>query len=321
MYILICGLILGQATFAQRFTSQNHVLYLHSNSNLFELSGHITESNFPSDSVRIYLYREQIQGGVELVDSIYSFGQKGVYSFSRMVQGNYYIKAVGSNKHHATYYGDSPVWVKSSAIVLRQNMKNRDINLLQKQDLNGLANLSGNVSYGETSLFHSPGDPAENVKVYLLQNNQVVACANTNPFGNYTFSGIPLLSYSIYVDLPGKSTSGSKVVFNSSKKTIEKLNFKIETSTIEVTGSATSTNTSLMETKEVQVYPNPFTRLLHTTAEGRHEITIIDFTGKEIFKKTGINESVLELDNLLPGVYLMRIEANGTHRVMRITKQ
>jgi hypothetical protein len=93
-------------------------------------------------------------------------------------------------------------------------------------------------------------------------------------------------------------------------------------------------NTILLKTGEksieLQVYPVPFTNHLNAeielTAADEIKVTIISAAGflqKEITLKGNKGENKIQLnnlDNLLPGIYLMKVRVNDTIIIKRIMK-
>lgn len=318
VFLLLTQLLIGQISGKQR-----QVLLLSTNSPFYELSGQVTKQNFALDSAVVYLYREQIQGTVELVDSVQTFGKGGKYVFDRMISGAYYIMAKPyTSKADAinTYYGGSPVWIRSKAILLRQDMLQRNIDLLAENYTKGVARVSGTIKYGDTDLHHNYGEPAAYVPVVLMLNNQVYKRTYTNSKGFYQFNNVLLSQFDLIVDMPGKSTSGKEIRFTSSYKNASGTDFIVEESTVEET-SFTGVQ-DFGEVRTTTLYPNPCKNRLAINSDNHwKELSIIDFTGKEQLNTEYEQGKELNIEQLEKGMYFLILK-NGTEQyVMRFTKQ
>ena len=322
-FLSIIGvLILGFSSLNAQISRNEHQLIFLSSQSLFELSGSITEGHFQIDSAIVYIYREQIQGIVELVDSIHSFGSKGKYSFNKMVPGTYYLRAKPNNPNNDfidTYYGGSAVWINSKAIILRQNMTNKIIDLSKESDFKGNANISGKVEYGKGDINFPIGENAKNIPVLVMQNNTVIRRTLTDSEGNFNIKNLPIMNYNLVVDYPGKSMVGHLVKLNSSKTKVEEQNFILEKSTVNFIGMSTGLVSEKSETP--LIYPNPCkNELFLQYVDERTAYSILDYTGKT--RITGENESLKPIDVsiLESGTYFLLLERSGERKVVKITK-
>lgn len=320
--VLLLSLFGLSNTVAQISNNERQPIFLSTNS-LFNLSGTVTQGNFTSDSVVVYIYREQVQGTVELVDSTFSFGIKGKYGFTNMVSGTYYLRAKQLNKSKSfidTYYGESAVWINSKAIILRQNMTNKTINLEKESDFNGTASISGNVEYGTGDINFPIGENAKNIPVIIMQNGTIIRRTTTNSNGDFSFNNIPIMNYKLVVDYPGKSMVAHSIGLNSSNIKVDNQNFILEKSTVNFKGSTNSFNE--FESGKLNVYPNPCKESLYLKNAQRVEtFTIIDYTGKT--KLTGNLEQLeyIDLSTLNSGVFFLLLEGVGEREVIKITKE
>ncbi len=70
----------------------------------------------------------------------------------------------------------------------------------------------------------------------------------------------------------------------------------------------------------ITVYPNPTTgRINIAGTEGAQEINLYDISGHKVLAKTNTNE--IDLSVYAPGVYVLRVVANGVSRQVRVVKQ
>jgi hypothetical protein len=77
------------------------------------------------------------------------------------------------------------------------------------------------------------------------------------------------------------------------------------------------------ETNELKVYPNPFEHNFTIAPDESQElsVTLIDLTGRELVKTQEIQQPTTLGDQLVPGIYLLRINENGRTTVKRMVKK
>tara|TARA_B100000508_G_C11465744_1_gene282331 strand:- start:22087 stop:23043 length:957 start_codon:yes stop_codon:yes gene_type:complete len=307
---------------AQISRTERQIIFL-SSQNLFELAGQVTQSNFQSDSAVIYLYREQIQGTVELVDSIHSYNNQGRFSFRKMVSGTYYIRAKSLNTNNNfidTYYGGSAVWINSKAIVLRRDMINRTIDLEKMNVFLGSAEISGKVEYGSGDINFPIGEEAKNIPVLILHNGSVIRRTVTDENGKYRFSNVPIMNYSLVVDYPGKSMVEHLISLNSSKNKVENQDFVLEKSTVRFKGGATGLVAT--QDKLLKVFPNPCRSKLNLKNADRFTgYKLLDYTGKERITGATIENEAIDISLMESGIYFLILEGSNAKEVVRITKE
>jgi hypothetical protein len=79
----------------------------------------------------------------------------------------------------------------------------------------------------------------------------------------------------------------------------------------------------VVEANELKVYPNPFERTFTIEPNGSEEfnVSLIDLTGRELVKTQLIQQPTTLGDQLVPGIYLLRINENGRTTVKRMVKK
>jgi hypothetical protein len=77
------------------------------------------------------------------------------------------------------------------------------------------------------------------------------------------------------------------------------------------------------EMNELKVYPNPFEHNFIVEPDESQElsVTLIDLTGRELVKTQVIQQPTTLGDQLVPGIYLLRINENGRTSVRRMVKK
>lgn len=309
---------------SQMSSIERHPIFMGTES-FHSLQGQVLRANFTTDSVVVYLYREQTQGIVELVDSVFSFGKNGAYKFERMVIGTYYLKARTyrpDEKFVDTYYGDDPAWITSKAIILRNDMTGRTINLIIEGNAIGMANINGEVTHGTTSPTALEGSPAKHIPVLLMNDDYLMRRAYTDKDGKYNFQNVPIANYHVIVDFPGKSMLPHSVALNSGNDSKSDVDFIIEKSSITAPGPDHSTSLNLHSEADFKVYPNPFEHeIFLNSTESFNHFYVIDLTGKTIISRELIENSSIDLSELEKGVYYLILKGEQESKIHQIIKK
>lgn len=302
----ILGLTVCSAVAQYRMVHQP--IFLNINSSFHEISGYVRDQGNPVDSCVIYLFREQSQGNVELVDSVWSFDQNGEYRFPKMVEGAYYIQARDwHNQLIPTYYGDVSFWAESRAILLQGDMKSRNIELLNLQrSSGGNAELKLKAVYGSDILGKNPGDPAEDVSVILRNGiGSEVFFGVTQKDGSLSVSDLMAVNGQIILDVPGKSMIPLELDFSEVK---DELRFSIEKR--EIIQEYAAYEIEEAGKPIVNIWPNPVVDHLMISspvANDPLEWSIMDFQGKQV--DSGVLESgagIIDMSAHPAGVYFLK---------------
>lgn len=167
---------------------------------------------------------------------VLSAGGAGGYTFPTLYYGDYIAKAVAdtTNSLYATsvgtYYSNKTYpfqW--DSALVIQHysctasNIGGNDIKILQMPGVTpGPGSISGQITYDSTyagaryggGLYNPMGAPLKGVDVKLGKNpgGSPAARTTTDNNGNFTFTGVPLGNYKIYVDIPNYGMDSVRAV-------------------------------------------------------------------------------------------------------------
>ena len=180
-----------------------------------------------------------------------------------------------------------------------------DIHGLSK--IRPVSNLNGNVSLSSASAVKS--DEYELVKTIQTTD------------GHYSFTDLPEGYYRIVADIPGYESGAVDIHVVEGMETV---NFIVKTDTKTITAEpSTLTEAPSWQTKNVKVYPNPATDVLHVTGlEGNYTVKIINILGQLVYSTTGSSpELLLNIGHLPSGMYFLRIESNQKATTCKIIKQ
>ncbi|QCE40903.1 right-handed parallel beta-helix repeat-containing protein [Psychroserpens sp. NJDZ02] len=84
-------------------------------------------------------------------------------------------------------------------------------------------------------------------------------------------------------------------------------------------GTTLSINNDALLAEAILVYPNPTNGILHTDIKNLDRITVYDITGRYI--KTITPESTIDLSELSPGTYLLKILSKGRTLTTKVVKK
>lgn len=273
------------------------------------------------------LYRQRSDLSVVAVDTN-TFHQLGYYAFSDMMELPYTMRiglTPGSANYHnfiPTYYPEGMTWDQAGSIMLSEDMFEMHTSMIPVVGVeNGIGTIRGRVVLGErkgVEAHHSFHD----IPVILCdQNNLPLDWITTNEFGQFEFINIAFGSYKLYADLAGIYTISEQVVLEDGYPVVDTIRIEMFTenplSIPEAPDEIISIN---------GLYPNPVKDLFNVelTAERDMELqlNIYNITGQLLqsnrqYISKGINILQVESKNMPPGMYLLRLGANGMHHILQ----
>ena len=173
-----------------------------------------------------------------------------------------------------------------------------------------ISNVNGNVSLSKTSVIKADNED----KYELIKTIQTTE-------GHYTFSDLPEGHYRITADLAGYDPGIIEMYVD---KDIEYINFMVDgiEKTI-ISESETLTEAPSWQARNLKVYPNPTTDVLHVSGlEGVYTVKMINILGQLLSSVNGSSpELMLNVGHLPSGMYFLRIESNKKTTTHKIIKQ
>lgn len=293
------------------------------------ITGHVTAGSNYVNPGKVYLITyNPSDSTVSSMDTAYitTRDTSGSYYFCGLHNGTYYVKAEidspGTDwKHYVpTYYKDAVKWKKADSVVIDGgNQTDINISLHRGSNKGGPGFIAGKVTQGAGK----NGDGLAGVEVMLLDaDGNVVAYTFTDANGNYSFSNIPLGSYTVYVEIPGVNMVGGDVTLtetNPSQNNILIAVSKKEARTYILEKDATLTKES------ATIYPNPvndkLTLQLNTTVSQQLSISVYDVTGKLMSATqnnaaAGIQYISVDTHTLPQGLYFLKVQLSKEQRLL-----
>ncbi|MCB0479939.1 MAG: T9SS type A sorting domain-containing protein [Flavobacteriales bacterium] len=307
----VCSLVV----FAQKDNAQN-AIFLRSSNAFYRLGGYVSANGLLLDSFKVYLYREQSQGNVELVDSAYSIHQNGEYIFPKVIEGIYYLKGESFKAGFLpTYYGNTAFWKESKAVLVQADNRARNFELFEtNSSLNGVGAVRGRIVYGEGFIGHQQGEGAGFIPMMIRDlDGKPIKVFKTTSLGEFNCDEIPLIACEMLIDFPGKSMVPIRLGFNPERTTFENLEFRLETKEVVQVNRTTVDETN--EASNMKIGPNPFNDFIrindYTLHNGRFEL--VDIKGVTVIEgalENGFNK--ITIRDIQPGIYYMKIQNLGT---------
>jgi PKD repeat protein len=281
------------------------------------LYGYITMENILADHGLVELIKVE-PGTMTIVDSKELGDSTGMYWFTGIAPGNYYLKAyLTSNSAYfgqyvPTYFLNTVNWTNATLIQLGQPNNPYNISLVPAGNLSpGNGNISGiinqNLKLGEN------GAPVPNVEVLLLdENNHPLSYTLTDAQGTFSFSNLALDTYIIYPEMAGKNTIPAHIALTGNNPSAA-LAFTMHEGSI-----IFSMNNTLSPfiSRITEIYPNPATDKINISVSATRDISIIvsiyDMTGQVVETmsfplKTGENRLKINSREMSSGIYYMKI--------------
>ncbi|MCI4668813.1 MAG: PKD domain-containing protein [Bacteroidia bacterium] len=251
------------------------------------------------------------------------------YLFTDVAGGSYLVKA--ALKPNSPYYADNlPTYHSSfltwdSAISVQKYISRASANILLISGINpgGPGFIGGLVSQGANK---TTGPVLEGIQVNLLNaDGSPVAYTYTDANGEYEFSNLAYGDYIIHVEVLGIPSQDINVTIDANNPSVSGKDFEVGTDMVSI---ATHLE-SAFRPESIKIFPNPVKESLKVNIEisrmASVQLRIMDLLGKEVLvitegEQIGENTFKLNTSQLLPGVYLLKIQLGDEMIVEKIVK-
>lgn len=341
----------GRFTFDGQDANGNFRLYTLDVSNskvqytpLESVNSEFIEMHYAEDSVPNYYYAQgtiKDQYGQAVTNTyVYLYDKSGKVSDSTLtdrnggylfsvIPGDYYINVKPSlvSGQLSTYYG-SAVSLHNARLLSVQDYTTADITLLGSNLSKSDGKITGTV-YQSSDCSTDPGTTAATgVKVFLADaKGQPQYETLTDAYGRFAFDTLAGIKYSVWVDdMNIDNSSAPEVDLSGSAKEATGLVFNLCSDRLSLLSKKTALQENVIG-DNVTVYPNPFTSDLTIQMKRNSSIStvfLLDITGREIIKTVNseLNNPLLRINttDMKPGIYFLRITANGTVSETKLIK-
>lgn len=266
----------------------------------------------------------------------------GSYLFDKLYPGNYTLMAVPDPEIYpnaiCTYVGDQTGWFDSPFYDLvpkftstTANIKLTEVLPLTTED--GSGELSGTITVEddvEDARKSVEKRPAKKSSVILLKKakkstlaGEVVAYAESDDNGIYTFSYVPDGEYLLHVEVPGLDMLEMHEVTVVGNQFVSGLDYTISEDGIYI---GFPTGISLLENETLHIYPNPGNGLIlmDLPAAGEYRIRIYATDGRMVLEEQLISAGgarSIRLSEAGDGIYFIRVVGPGTDETVKYIKK
>jgi hypothetical protein len=247
-------------------------------------------------SARVYLFRHQSAAGqqpaLQRFDSTLVDSASGNYSFDQVPPDTYTLRAKltqqtqDSAAYMPTYFRTNEIvpgavsWRDSDSIILRtRDFEDGLINLHANRDLDGPGFISGYV-FRRTTV--GQDIPDSGIMVVLQDaNGDPVAYQRTDSMGFYEFPNIPLASYQLRAEVPGKPSEKGTVSLSEDDLSATGIIFRVRQQNIRVKKRTGQLGLADQQAGFTALYPNPVRGQLRIQARVRRSAATLSLYNAE----------------------------------------
>jgi len=222
-----------------------------------------------------------------------------------------------------TYHFGSTYWANATLVNHTGGASaNRNIYMQAGSSANGPGFVAGNVTLG-AGKGTATGVP--NLLIILRNaSNQLIKSTFTNANGDYSFSNVPLGTYTIYPEnMPQVTTPSAAFTISATNTTFNGIDFTKNSKKI-VPNNLSIAPTQLSH--NFNVYPNPTNDFVTIHALGNASATtlqLVDMTGRILLTESnyGAADMTLPLTTIPAGMYYLKISSGATQQVEKLILQ
>lgn len=288
--------------------------------------------NIAASSFKVWLITfDTTTNIINAVDSITASGAYGqvAYQFNNKAAGTYRVKAAvtpgaaGYTQMAPTYHNTTTYWANATLVNhIAGASANRNIYMQAGSSANGPGFVAGNVTLG-AGKGTATGVP--NLLIILRNaSNQLIKSTFTNANGDYSFSNVPLGTYTIYPEnMPQVTTPSAAFTISATNTTFNGIDFTKNSKKI-IPNNLSVAQTQL--THNFSVYPNPTNDFVTIHALGNASATtlqLVDMTGRVLLTENnyGAADMMLSLTTIPAGMYYLKISSGATQQVEKLILQ
>jgi hypothetical protein len=294
----------------------------------------------------MYLYRENSNFSKNDILAKTMLKPNGTFQFDSIPYGEYRI-AVRPNltaypNSKITYYGDTTNWIDASTIITTTTTSTGHKIHLQyhpapagTSTINGVLALNYGYSRSSSPMASKPV-PGIGVIVKKHPGNTAARVTVTDSSGVFDLGALDNGSYELFVDIPGMHMTGTYSFVVSNNNIVNGLDFTVGKDSIHPISSVigireiSRTNDSKVS---MSAFPNPYSKSVNVEVSLANDADVV----LEVYNLLGDKIQTLEHArkqagnhyytfsakslNAAPGVYLIKLNAGNTSRVLKVIEQ
>jgi hypothetical protein len=220
-----------------------------------------------------------------------------------------------------TYHTSSYYWHDADVFyhVTTSADDGEDINMAFGTTISGPGFISGNVSMGANK-GTSVTIPAVGLLIFAINSSgTLIQQVYTDASGNYSFSSLPLGTYTIYPEeINYNTTAYTGITLTSSSSSMSGADFGQHTVSKTILPITSGIKNTPPAATSIITFPNPtagkLNILWNETTNEKSNVTLTDITGRKIYSavlnmNAGSGSSQIDLSGIENGIYMMTIES------------
>lgn len=275
-----------------------------------QIYGQVFTGNFPQLQGYVLLFSNSINASQNSYFDVSQIDSNGVYVFSQVPNGSYYILAVPFNVggYLPTYYGDVIDWATATVITVPPSTNPYNINLVSAtgSQVSGTGAINGIVNSNSIAL-----NTFSNMKILLYDENQnPITYTGIQNINSFSFQNLGFKTYYINPQLPGYESELTRVSLTDQNSII---NLQITIVGNQIVLGIEESNPQF----EVEgIYPNPATEnvtiSIYSADHQTSTIRVFDSNGKVIQEQpttlqVGDNTIDMSVQQWADGIYFIQI--------------
>ncbi len=248
----------------------------------------------------------------------------GYYSFDN-ADSTVWVEATPDTSYHyelPTWYDSSVVFFGSKSINTHSGNNEINFSTIHGNTFSGSGQVSGKVY---SCYLCKNGAPVNHLKIILYDDASKlpIAVTYTDINGAYSFSGLALKTYKVWVDKPrvNNQKTAPSILLSSSAPTAKDMNYVLYPNYLGITTAIQEVQTGLDQS--VVIYPNPAHELINIELRGDvYNATAVlrSIEGRELQKVVLLNRTAqLETSTLAAGIYLLEVRTSGATTVRKVS--
>ena len=236
----------------------------------------------------------------------------------------HYVKVVPDSSTYPyefpTYYGNQGIFLNATPVVtLACDTSTISITTLADPNPGGSGFIYGNVYQGAGKT-EAQGDPVIGARIILINENGVeMGYSETDANGRFEFANIALGNYQLFMDAVNAQNqlAPSIPVDENTKNLI--YNYKLENGTLIPT---TITSVDQLDKEELVLFPNPASKQIQIMGLSTDIVySVIGIDGKVYLKGNANSNSIINIESLPKGPYIIKATYNTDEFIQRFIKQ
>lgn len=241
-------------------------------------------------------------------NEVFQIDSNGVYYFTMVPPGNYYILAIpfDSGNYLPTYYGNVINWQQATLVTLGIPANPYNINLLAA----GQMTVGPGSASGQINMNRVKSGTMDKINM-ILKNEQGTAVGFTRVLedGSFDFSSLAYGTYYLYPEMPGVTSDQVMITLTAEKPHAE---VSMTFTGTKITGISDDAG----NLTGWSIYPNPVDEVLSLSMEVKQtsgvEIALYTLTGRQVSRMqvslvAGRNLVTINTSHLQAGMYLIRV--------------